>query len=442
MGLIASIVEANFSVRDGCLAVGGIPVSTIAEKFGTPLYVYDAAIIRRQIQNLKAALGEGWEVYYSVKANPAQGILRASLGEGCGLEVASAGEFEQAMAAGCRPERVLFAGPGKHPDELRYTVAHGIGEIHIESFTEIERLAAICKELGRTQKVSIRVNPTGEAQGGAMRMGGKPLQFGLDEEVLDEAIDRVLAHDCLRLNGIHLFAGTQILQVADLSAQYRKGIEIAQRVAARIGHPLGAVDFGGGLGIPYFENDPSLDLAELHQLTQELRKDIAGDPAFAGTHFMLEPGRFLVGPSGIYLFRVLDVKDSRGKRFFIVDGGMHQHLAASGNLGQTIKRNFPIAVVNKLSEPTDAAGEIVGPLCTPLDVLGRSAKVPAGTAIGDLIAVLQSGAYGRSASPMGFLSHASPAEVMVDGGEAFLIRERGTVASFLADQTGSPGPRA
>ncbi len=435
MGPLAAILENNFSVKDSALLIGGLSVTHLAEHFGTPLYVYDAEIQRRQLRDLREALGEGWEVYYSVKANPAQAVLRVFLAEGCGLEVASAGEFQQAIAAGCNGTRVLFAGPGKHPDELLYTVQRGIGEIHVESLTEIERLAKICSELNRTQKISIRVNPTGEAQGGAMRMGGKPLQFGIDEEILEEVLDRVISHPQLHLNGIHLFAGTQILNAADLETQYQKGLEIARHVSEKTTHPLSVIDFGGGLGIPYFEGDKPLVLSELKRVAQSIRSELIADPLLKSVKLLLEPGRFLVGPAGVYLARILDVKDSRSKRFLIADGGMHQHLAASGNLGQTIKRNYPIAIANRMNEQPDTAAEIVGPLCTPLDVLGRSAKVPSSAQIGDLVAIFQSGAYGRSASPLGFLSHVSPAEVMVDNGTATLIRKRGTASDFLAGQS-------
>jgi diaminopimelate decarboxylase len=434
MAPLASILQENFTTEAGELCVGGIPVSSIAKEFGTPLYVYDAAILRSQLSKLSGALGEGWNVYYSVKANPAQQVLRVFLKEGCGLEVASVGEFQQAVAAGCDPSRILFAGPGKRLDELRYVVTHGIGEIHVESSTEIKRLQSVCKVLSKKQRISVRVNPTGDAQGGAMRMGGKPLQFGVDEEILDSVIAEIVQSPNLDLQGLHLFAGTQILNAADLLPQYKRGIEIAARIAAQIDHPLSAIDFGGGLGIPYFDNDQALDLTAVGNIAREIRTSAKSNPLLSSATLIVEPGRFLAGPSGVYVSSVIDIKDSRSKRFLIVDGGMHHHLAASGNLGQTIKRNYPIAALTRLNEPSDASAEVVGPLCTPLDVLGRATSVPATVEIGDLIGVFQSGAYGRSASPMQFLSHDGPAEVMVDAGKAFLIRERGSISDYLDDQ--------
>ena len=434
MAPLTSILEENFTTKAGELCVGGIPISAIAEEFGTPLYVYDAAILRSQLSKLRRALGDGWNVYYSAKANPAQQVLKVFLAQGCGIEIASAGEFQQAIAAGCDPQRILFAGPGKRPEELRFVVEKNIGEIHVESATEIDRLQSVCQQLGRTQQISVRVNPTGDAQGGAMRMGGKPLQFGIDEEILETIIGQISKCPNLNLAGVHLFAGTQILNAADLLPQYKRGVEIAARIAEQIGHPLSAIDFGGGLGIPYFENDHALDLEALSKIAATIRASVEANPLLKPATLIVEPGRFLAGPSGVYVSRVIDIKDSRGKRFLIVDGGMHHHLAASGNLGQTIKRNYPIAALNRLNQPNDASAEVVGPLCTPLDVLGRAASLPSTVEIGDLIGVFQSGAYGRSASPMQFLSHDGPAEVMVDDGKAFLIRERGSISDYLADQ--------
>jgi diaminopimelate decarboxylase len=273
-----------------------------------------------------------------------------------------------------------------------------------------------------------------------MRMGGKPLPFGVDEERLDSVLDLILADRAIGFRGIHLFAGTQILEAEVLAAQYRKGLEIAVRVADRVGHPLHTIDFGGGLGIPYFANEQPLDLEKLRDLLASLFAEFADDPRFAGTKFIVEPGRFLVGEAGVYLCCVNDIKISRGKKFLIVDGGMHHHLAASGNLGQTIKRNYPVGLVNKLDQPADEAVDVVGPLCTPLDVLARNVQLPCAE-VGDLVGIFQSGAYARAASPLNFLSHPAPPEVLADAGEDRLIRARGEYSDYLLDQQPSPVPR-
>jgi diaminopimelate decarboxylase len=329
-----------------------------------------------------------------------------------------------AQRAGCAPGRILFAGPGKSTAELELAVAHGCGEIHVETFEEIARLGAICRRHGCFVNVAVRINPAASASGGAMRMGGKPAAFGFDEEQLDAVIAAVAAAEALRLTGVHLFAGTQILDARVLLAQWSHGLTLAADVARRTGTPLHRIDLGGGLGIPYHDGEATLDLAALSAGIGALRAQRASEPLLADAEIILEPGRFLTGPAGVYLMAVNAVKTSRGQRFVICDGGMHHHLAASGNLGQVIKRDYPLLAATKLDASSTAA-TVVGPLCTPLDTLGRTAALPHMTA-GDLVAVLQSGAYGLTASPTGFLSHPTPAEVLVDHGTASLIRPRGT----------------
>jgi diaminopimelate decarboxylase len=259
-----------------------------------------------------------------------------------------------------------------------------------------------------------------------MRMGGKPAPFGVDEENLDEVLDILLGTPTIEFRGLHLFTGTQVLDYAVLAKQYRHGLAVARRVAARVGHPLHTLDFGGGLGIPYFPGETELDMTKLREELRGVMAEIAGDPLLAGTGFLVEPGRYLVGEAGVYVTRINDIKVSRGKTFYIVDGGMNHHLAASGNLGQVIKRNFPIAVVNRLGDGSTHAVDVVGPLCTPLDTLAREVTVSRAE-VGDLVGIFQSGAYGLTASPVGFLSHSTPAEVLVGQGASELIRTRGDV---------------
>ena len=309
---------------------------------------------------------------------------------------------------------------------------HDIGEIHVESLLEAERIGKICRRLGKKARVALRINPGGEAQGGAMRMGGKPAPFGIDEENLDVVLDSLLADPYVEFRGIHLFTGRRFLHHAVLVNQYRKGLEIGRRVAGRIQRPLHTIDFGGGLGIPYFANDAQLDMDKLKDGLARLFGEIENDLHFEGTKFVVEPGRYLIGEAGIYITRVNDVKISRGKKFLIVDGGMNHHLAASGNLGQVIKRNFPMALLTKLHKKSSETVDVVGPLCTPLDTLARDAQFPIAE-VGDLVGIFQSGAYARSASPLGFLSHPTPAEVLIDNADSCLIRRRGTYRDLLAD---------
>jgi diaminopimelate decarboxylase len=422
--LAAALIAENFS-RDasGVLRVGGLPLTDLAKEFGTPLFVYDADTMRRIYRALCAALAGFAEVDFSVKANPNPAVIRVFSQEGAGAEIASGAEFDAAIRAGVPPDKILFAGPGKGAADLDRVIGGGIGEIHLENREEIVRVAAAAERHGVRVRVALRINPGATAQGGAMRMGGKPSPFGFDEEDIEAAIDTAEAEPRLRLVGLHLFAGTQGLKADTLLGQWTYGLGLAARIASRIGRPLESIDLGGGLGIPYFSGDTALDLGAIRAGLPDLIATLRADPLMASARVVLEPGRYLTGPAGVYVARVLAVKESRGSRFVITDGGMHHHLAASGNLGQIVKRDFPLAAVTDAGcERTQTA--VVGPLCTPLDMLARAAPLPP-LAEGDLVAVLQSGAYGLTASPTGFLSHPTPAEVLVEGGEAREIRARG-----------------
>ncbi len=311
-------------------------------------------------------------------------------------------------------------------------MAQDIGEIHVESVLELERINSISRKLGLRGQVALRINPSKNAQGGAIRMGGKPAPFGIDEENIDTLLDLLLSKSSVEFRGIHLFIGTQILDHTILLNQYHHGMEIARRVATKLKRPLQTVDFGGGFGIPYFPHELELDMEAFQKGLEELMAEFKDEWFLSETQFMIEPGRFLVGEAGIYVVRINDIKISGGKKFLIVDGGMHHHLAASGNLGQTIKRNLPLAILNKLTSSPEERVDVVGPLCTPLDVLGRDMKLPKAE-VGDLIGVFQSGAYARTASPLGFLSHQTPPEVWIEDGRDSLIRRRGKYEDYFVD---------
>ena len=426
------LIAENFAVDHGTLLIGGIDVRTLADEYGTPLYIYDAGLMRRRFAALQAAVDGFAEVYFSIKANPNPAVARIFVEMGAGLEIASGSEFLRARQAGCDPARILFAGPGKSADELDLAISGGIGEIHLESFEEIETVADIAARLGRSVPVAIRVNPGAAAQGGAMRMGGKPAAFGFDEEIMDAVIVAIGRHPRLDLSGIHLFAGTQILDAEVLLNQWAYGLGLAATLAAKLGRPLHRIDLGGGLGIPYHASDAALDLDAVAGGTAALAARLAADPLLAAAKVLIEPGRYLAGPAGIYLMGIRSVKMSRGQRFIVADGGMHQHLAASGNLGQVIKRDHPIVAATRIGAATRGDTSLVGPLCTPLDTLGRQTALPE-LAPGDLVAVLQSGAYGLSSSPVGFLGHPMPAEVIVEDGAHSLIRAQGSFEAPLVN---------
>jgi diaminopimelate decarboxylase len=428
---IPRVVKDYWKHDEGELLIGGLKISSLAARYGTPLFAYDRGVVEQKYLALRNGLPAKFAISYSVKANPNPAFLTFFLEKGCGFEIASAGEFHLARNVGCPPEKIIFAGPGKTAAELRLAIDQGIGEIHAESALEIERISTISLEAHRRTRVALRINPNEEGQGGAMRMGGKSAPFGVDEEEMDPLILRIAEDPHLEFSGIQLFAGTQILDHEVLLDQYRKGLEIGRHAAALVAAPLRTLDFGGGFGIPYFSGETELDMRQFGSDLKDLI-DAIEDDCFANTRFIVEPGRFLVGEAGLYVTRITDIKTSRGKKFLILDGGMNHHLAASGNLGQVMKRNFPMTILNKLDLPPTDTVDVVGPLCTPLDTLGRSVQFPPAE-VGDLVGIFQSGAYARTASPIGFLSHPSPPEVWVESGSDFLIRRRGNPDDSVRD---------
>jgi len=429
----ARLTEKHFGICEHQLCIGDISIEELTNQFGTPLFIYHQDTITNTIRDLQSRLPDRFQLYYSIKANPNAAILRTILAEGCGLEIASNGELQQALSAGCKPEQILFAGPGKTETELSAALDAEIGEIHVESIEEARWINQLAGQKKSVESISLRVNPVDTA-GGAMQMGGKPSPFGIDEEILEAVVAEIQQQENTKITGVHLYMGTQILDAEILLAQYHRGISIANAVAQQIAAPLTTLDFGGGLGTPYFAHETELDLDAFQLGLIEIDEAMDSSPWLTNTKAIIEPGRFLVNEAGIYVSRVTRVKHSRGKTYAVIDGGMHHHLAASGNLGQTIKRNYPLAVLNKIDEPHTAdLVEIVGPLCTPLDTLGRSISLPPIEA-GDLVGVFQSGAYARAASPLGFLSHPTPAEVMVSENDAHLIRRRGLPEDLLNDQ--------
>jgi diaminopimelate decarboxylase len=411
-----ALAAASFDINENDLVIGGLAVRDIVAETGTPCFLYDAGAMRRAYRDLQATLSGFADIYYSVKANPLPAIITLFRQEGAGAEIASAGEYRAAIKAGVAPENIIFAGPGKSRAELHEVITGGIGEIHVESAEEIARIEAI----GKPVKASVRINPVPDAQAGAMRMGGKATAFGFDEEELENILPLFRRAGVIDLVGIHIYGGTQILDADMLVSQWRHAITIAARMAEMLGKPLETIDLGGGLGIPYFAGEAPLDLAKVKAAVPDLKALLKAHPLIADAHVIVEPGRFLAGPGGIYTAEVNSVKTSRGTTFVVTDGGMHHHLAASGNLGQIVKRNYPIVAPAMMQADHAETATIVGPLCTPLDTLARNAALPRLQA-GDLIAILQSGAYGASASPGGFLSHAVAKEVLVENGAFEMI---------------------
>ncbi|MFI9812629.1 phosphopantetheine-binding protein [Saccharothrix variisporea] len=413
------------------LHVQGIPVSAIAEEFGTPLYLYDADVLADTYTALRDRLHPAVEVYFSLKANPNVSVCAELVRLGAGTEVSSAIELATASLAGSRPEHTIFLGPGKTDGELRACVDAGIRTTVVESAGELRRLDAIVDGRGGAPvDVLLRVNPAFTTKGSGLSMGGKPRQFGIDEQDVPSvvALARTLPH--VRVAGLHAYMGTRILNATDIVHNTRGILDMAAGLHDSSGVPLDTVDIGGGLGVAYFDNEKDLDLDAVTAGVNAVVEEFLAD--HPDTRLIMELGRYLVAFAGRYVVRVLDVKTSRGEAFAIADGGTNHHMAAVG-IGSFVKRNFPIRSLTRFDEPATGPCTVTGPLCTPNDVIGK--KVPlAPVAVGDLLGVERSGAYGPTASPVQFLSHGYPAEVLVRDGQAHLVRRRDTAEDLLGKQ--------
>ncbi len=399
----------GFEVSEGELLIGGRPLSALVAQVGqTPFYAYDRARIARRVAEVRAALPAGIHLHYAVKANPLPELLAYMAPLVDGLDVASAGELQRALAAGMAPKAISFAGPGKRTAELDAAVAAGV-LVNVESFREVPLLAEASARHALPARVAVRVNPDFGLRGAGMRMGGGAKPFGVDAEQVP-ALLRAVADAGLQFEGFHLYAASQMLK-ADLLAQATRATgELLLRLSADAPAPVRHLNLGGGWGIPYFPHEQPLDVVPVCAALAELQARVA--EALPGAQLQIELGRYLVGEAGVYVAQVLDRKVSRGQVFLVTDGGMHHHLAASGNFGQVIRRNYPVAIGNRMNGTEREVVSIVGPLCTPLDLLAEQVELPAARP-GDWVLVFQSGAYGASASPQAFLGHPPCAEVLV-----------------------------
>ncbi len=397
-----------FPVVGGELAPGGIPIRRLAERVGcTPFYVYDRGSIDARVATLRAVLPRALHLHYAIKANPMPAVVQQLARITDGLDVASAREMAIALDAGVAPDRVSFAGPGKSAGEIRRAVAAGI-TVTVESSLQLEQAVQAGAALGVQPRVAVRVNPAFELKSSGMKMGGGPKPFGIDEARVPEVLGRV-RESGVHLSGLHIFAGSQNLRAESIVEAQVKTYELGLSLLREWGSPVDWLNLGGGFGVPYFPGETELDFAPIAQNLDALCARASAD---LGAPLVIELGRYLVAHAGLYVCRVIDRKESCGQVFLVTDGGLHHHLAASGNFGQVLRKNYPVAVANRIDEPAEEVQSVVGPLCTPLDILADRMKL-AHAEPGDLIAVFQSGAYGLTASPTAFLSHPAPAEVLV-----------------------------
>ncbi len=405
----ATATIAAFEVVDGCLRLGGVPLPRLAQRLGgTPFFAYSRDLITNRVAELRAALPPAIHLSYAIKANPMPAVVQHLAGLVDGFDVASAAEMNIALDTPAEAERVSFAGPGKTATELSQAVAAGV-IINAESINEIRVIAAAAESLGVVPRVALRINPDFELKASGMRMGGGAQAFGIDAEQIPEAL-RELAALGLDFEGFHIFSGSQNLAAESLVEAERKTVELAISLSDHAPGPVRTLNIGGGFGLTYFPGETPLDLDAIGANLAALMPVIAA--GLPEARVVTELGRYLVGEAGIYVCRVIDRKVSRGKTFLITDGGLHHQLSASGNLGQVVRRNYPIAIGTRMDAAPVETVEIVGCLCAPMDVLARSMLLPE-AGIDDLVVVFQSGAYGLTASPTGFLSHPQPGEVLV-----------------------------
>lgn len=401
-------VPPEFADQHGVLRIGGDTVDALIARAGdTPLFVYDMGAVRRRVARLRNAVPSGVALHYAIKANPNADLLAALAPLVDGLDVASSGELERALAV--VPGRAIsFASPGKRDDELRAAIEAG-ATINLESSGEADRALAIAARCCITPRLAIRVNPDFELRGSGMKMGGRASPFGVEPDAAVALARHVIAAGA-DWRGWHIFAGSQALDTAALIDTQAATLALAARLSAETGAVPPLVNLGGGFGVPYFAGDAPVNVEAIGIALAERLANLPD--SLAGARFALELGRWFVAEAGVYLTRIVDRKVSRGETFLICDGGMNHQLAATGNLGAVVRRNYPVAIAGTMNAPGTETVNIVGPLCTPLDrVSDRVALPPA--RVGDVVAVFLAGAYGLSASPTGFLGHPVPAEIVI-----------------------------
>lgn len=380
--------------------------AVVAAAETTPAFVYDLSIVRNKVAALRAALPEGVAIHYAMKANPLPEMVTAIVPLVDGIDIASGGELVVAREAGA--EHISFAGPGKRDAELEAAIIAQI-TINLESDGEASRAVAIAGRLGITPKLAVRINPDFSLKGSGMKMGGGAAAFGVDAERVVPLVKRLIDVGA-DWRGFHIFTGSQALDSEAIAEAQAATIALAGRLSEEVGVVPPLVNIGGGFGIPYFANEVPVDLDLIGGRLGDALAHRAD--SLTMSRFAVELGRWLVGECGVYLMRVIDRKESRGETFLVTDGGLHHQLAASGNFGTVVRRNYPIAIADKLGAAATETVNVVGCLCTPLDKLGDQVVLPRAD-VGDAVAIFMAGAYGATASPAAFLGHGPAREIVI-----------------------------
>lgn len=402
-------IPPGFEAIGGELAIAGQTASALAANAGmTPLFVYSRELLQRRVAQLRVAMPARLGINYAIKANPFAPVLQLMSGLVDGFDIASGGELAIAQAAGIDPARISFAGPGKRDAELEAAIAAGV-TLNVESAGELRRALAIGERTGVTPKLALRVNPDFELRGSGMKMGGGAKPFGIDQDQVPALAKELIAAGA-QWRGLHIFTGSQSLDTGAIIEAQGNVLKLADHLAQAIGTPVPKLNMGGGFGVPYFANDKPVDLTAIGAALNERFADLPA--SLAETDLCIELGRYLVGEAGVYLTRIVDRKISHGETYLVTDGGLHHQLAASGNFGTVVRRNYPLAIANRFTAQPDEVVNVVGCLCTPLDRLADKAHLPRAD-VGDLVAVFCAGAYGATASPSAFLGQGPAAELLV-----------------------------
>ncbi|MCP4700546.1 MAG: diaminopimelate decarboxylase [Gammaproteobacteria bacterium] len=415
----------HFDKKNGMLTIGGIDALMLAKKYGTPSYVYDLDVIKKQHETLRQSIPKGVKVFYAVKANPNPTVCAYIRSLGLGAEVASSGELYVALKTGFAAENIIYNGPGKTDEDIQYAINSGVHIINIEAMDELYRVDAIARSEGRRVNVCIRVNPVHGATKAKMRTGGGPQKFGIDEEKLETAIKSALKLEWIELSGLYVYAGSQQLDWKVLLESMENTLRIVCRIAGQFKFSPKYVNFGGGLGVSYDESEPEFDIKNFGKGFTALIERLSRQCDLSNTRFLLEPGRFLVSDAGVFLMKVISVKGSGGKKFAIVDSGINHAL-----LPIRMNKKYPMAVANKMDLPHKTPITIGGMLCTSIDAFTSETNLPH-IELNDIIGIGNSGAYGFSASLLHFLSIPAPAEIVVQSGKHFLGRRRGKKEDFM-----------
>lgn len=406
---VGPIPEGFEAGADGSLTVGARSVEEWITAAGqTPLFIYDRRLIATKIDRFRAAMPASIALHYAVKANPYGALLSWLVDRVDGFDLASGGELSMLERAGGLARPVSFAGPGKRDSELEMAISRSV-TINLESEGEARRALAIADRLGVRPRLAVRVNPSFALKGAGMKMGGVASPFGVDAERVP-ALVRLVRSAGADWRGLHVYAGSQVLRAEAIIEAQAATVALAASIAAEAGATPPEVNLGGGFGIPYASGDSPLDV---EAVGEGLAETLATAPdVLATTRYSIELGRWLVGEAGVYLCRVVDVKESGGKRFAVTDGGLQHMLAATGNFGQLLRRNYPIANASRFSTVEREEVTVTGCLCTPLDLLGDEVEIPR-LQPGDVVAIFCAGAYGRSASPSAFLGQPEAVELLV-----------------------------